>query len=57
MLDELAELLRGAARGLYPHFKYRLTHLKHISSEIGWGFGDHVQEVVDELQEDLGASA
>ena len=57
MLDELAELLRGEVRGLYPQFKYRLAHLKHISSEIGWGFGDHVQEVVDELKEELDPSA
>lgn len=57
VLDELAALLRGEALGLYPQFKHRLTHLKHLSSGIGWGFGDHVQEVVDELKEEFGASA
>lgn len=50
VLDELAALLLGEARALYPQFKYRLTHLKHMSDGIGWGFGDHVQEVVDELK-------
>lgn len=57
VLDELAELLRGELRGLYPQFKSRLAQLKHISSGIGWGFGDHVREVVDELKEEFDASA
>lgn len=57
VLDELAALLLGEARALYPEFQHRLTHVKHMSDGIGWGFGDHVTEVVGELEEKFGDSA
>ncbi|CAM3297218.1 hypothetical protein [Polaromonas hydrogenivorans] len=57
VLDELAALLLGEARALYPEFQHRLAHVKQMSGGIGWGFGDHVAEVVDELKAELGGGA
>jgi hypothetical protein len=56
VLDELAALLLGEARALYPEFKYRLAHVQQMSANIGWGFSDHVEEVVGHLKEELGGS-
>lgn len=57
VLDELAALLLGEARALYPQFKYRLTHVQQMSAGIGWGFSDHIDEVVGQLKDELGDSA
>ena len=54
-LNELAALLRGEARGMYAWFADRLAKTEQVASGIGWGFGDHVSEVVAELHDDLGA--
>ena len=56
VLDELAVLLRGEARGLYPQFMQRLANLEQMSANIGWGFSDYVKELVGRLEEDLGGS-
>ncbi|MBP9145519.1 MAG: hypothetical protein KBI44_13620 [Thermoanaerobaculia bacterium] len=37
-LDELADLLHGDARGLYPLFLGRLASLAQRTTGIGWGF-------------------
>jgi hypothetical protein len=53
-LDELAALLRGEARGLYPQFRERLADVEQIAGDMGWGFGEYVKDVVGELEKELG---
>jgi hypothetical protein len=53
-LTELAALLRGEARGMYPQFSDRLARLEKLADGIGWGFHDFVQDVVWHLEEELG---
>jgi hypothetical protein len=57
VLDELAALLLGEAWKLYPEFEPRLARVKKMASGIGWGFGDHVAEVVGELEEKFAGGA
>jgi len=52
-LNELAGLLRGAARQLYPELQDRLSRLKPMTSGIGWGFHDFIKDAVDTLEKDL----
>ena len=51
-LDELAALLRGEARGMYPQFRNRLARVEKLADGIGWGFHDFVQDVVGQLEEE-----
>jgi hypothetical protein len=53
-LDELAALLRGEARGMYPEFSDRLEDVGDMADGIGWGFGDNVGDVVEQLEKELG---
>jgi len=53
-LDELAALLRGDARGMYPQVRARLARVKQMTDGIGWGFHDFVADVVWQLEEELG---
>jgi hypothetical protein len=53
-LDELAALLRGEARGMYPQFRNRLARVEQMTDVIGWGFHDFVGSVVGQLEEELG---
>jgi len=53
-LDELAALLRGDARGMYPQVRDRLARVKQMTDGIGWGFHDFVADVVWQLEEELG---
>jgi hypothetical protein len=53
-LDELATLLRGEAKALYPGFAKRLAKVEQMSSGIGWGFHDFVADVIGSLEHDLG---
>lgn len=53
-LDELAALLRGEAREIYPQFSGRLAKVEQMSDGIGWGFHDFVADVIGRLEEDLG---
>ena len=53
-LDELAALLRGEAREIYPQFSGRLAEVEKMSDGIGWGFHDFVADVVGRLERDLG---
>jgi len=55
VLDELASLLRGEARNLYPQFRDRLAIVEQITDGIGWGFHDFVGDVVGRLEEELGS--
>ncbi len=45
-LDELASLLKGKGRALYPKFGERLAKVERLTSGIGWGFHDFVADVV-----------
>ena len=53
-LDELAALLRGEARGMYPQFRDRLARVEQMTDGIGWGFHDFVRDVVGQIEEELG---
>ena len=53
-LDELAALLRGEARELYPQFSERLARVEQMSDGIGWGFHDFVASLVGQLEDELG---
>lgn len=53
-LDELAALLRGDAREMYPRFRTRLARVEPMTDGIGWGFHDFVGDVVGQLEEELG---
>ena len=54
VLDELASLLRGEARGLYPQFRNRLANVAQMTKGMGWGFHDFIADVVGQLEEELG---
>jgi len=53
-LEELAALLRGEARGLYPQLRDRLDRVENMTEGIGWGFHDFVADVVAQLEAELG---
>lgn len=53
-LTELAGLLRGEARELYPQLQDRLATVEQITSGIGWGLHDFIGVVVGQLEEELG---
>ena len=53
-LDELAALLYGDAREMYPMFSERLARVERLSGDIGWGFGDYIGDVVWKLEDELG---
>jgi hypothetical protein len=50
VLRELADLLRGEGRELYPQFGERLADVEQLTDGIGWGFHDFVADVVAELE-------
>jgi len=50
-------LLSEEGRALYPRVKDRLAALLPKVENIGWGYGDSVRDVEDELQHKLGGSA
>ena len=53
-LEELAALLRGKARGMYPQFRDRLARVEQLTDGVGWGFHDFVGDVVGQLEDELG---
>lgn len=53
-LGELAALLRGEARELYPQFRTRLADIERRTDGIGWGFHDSTADVVLQLERELG---
>ena len=53
-LEELAALLRGEVRGIYPQFRDRLARVEQMADGIGWGFHDFVGDIVGQLEEELG---
>lgn len=54
VLEELATLLRGDARELYPDFSERLASVEEMSDCVGWGFHDFIADVVGRLEDELG---
>ena len=52
-LNELAGLLRGEGREIYPHCRNRLARVEQLASHIGWGYGDYVREQVAMLEDEL----
>ena len=55
-LGDLAILLRGEARELYPHFADRLDVVEQMSDCVGWCFHDNIADIVDELAAELDKS-
>ena len=53
-LNELATLLRGIAREMYPQFSERLARVEEMCGGIGWGFGDYIGDIVWQLEQELG---
>jgi len=49
-LEELAALLRGEARELYPQFRDRLAAVAQMTDGVGWGFHDFISDVVGQLE-------
>jgi hypothetical protein len=57
VLAELRELLLGPTAECYPVMEPRLALVKQQAAGIGWGFGDFVHDVADELAERFSSSA
>ena len=53
-LTEVAALLRGEARSMYPQLADRLAKTEQMAGDVGWGFGDFVSDAVAQLRDDLG---
>ncbi len=53
-LKELAALLSGDARELYPQFSGRLAKVEQTTDGIGWGFHDFIADVVGQLADEFG---
>ncbi len=53
LLRAEATLLRGQAREMYPSLSDRLSKVALVACGIGWGFGDHVFEVVEDLKDEF----
>ena len=56
MLGNLVDLLTESpdAKSLYAQFGNRFNGLERNASNIGWGYGDAVSEIVSNLQERMG---
>lgn len=53
-LDELAAVLRGEARHMYPQFRERLAKVEQMTAGMGWGFHDYIADVVGRLEVEFG---
>lgn len=52
-LDELTSLLVREAREEYPKLSERLARVERITQRVGWGFHDHIVEVVWLLEDEF----
>jgi len=50
VLEELAVLLSGKAREIYPQFRERLARVEQMADGIGWGFHDFIGDIVAQLE-------
>jgi hypothetical protein len=53
-LTELATLLRGPARALYPQFRDRFAKVEYLTRDVGWGLHDFIADIVAQLKAELG---
>ncbi len=53
MLRELSRLLLVEGCELYPRFRQRVQRLTSEAGNIGWGYGDALQEYADMLEDKL----
>lgn len=53
MLNELAELLVGSDRELYPKFRERIQRLATRARDIGWSYGDALRDQAYRLENEL----
>lgn len=53
VMDELAELLKAEEPKAYAKVQDRLDHVATKANGIGWGYGDHINGVVGELDDAL----
>ncbi len=51
--DELVKLLKGEGPAAYAKVRERLLAVSSKASGIGWGYGDHIDWMVDELEDEL----
>lgn len=53
VLSDAAKLV-SSHFDLYSQFRDRFIDLRHAAYDIGWGYGDAVHEIVDELESRMG---
>lgn len=56
VLHEMAQLLLGEGRELYPKFRERIQRLTTHADDIGWGYGDALRDHVYQLEDELAGS-
>ena len=56
MLGNIVDLLfeSSDAKALYAQFENRFDRLERSASDIGWGYGDAVSEMIGDLRERMG---
>jgi len=56
MLGNIVDLLfeNPDAKALYAQFENRFNRLERSASDIGWGYGDTVSEMIGDLRERIG---
>src|SRR6266508_6865516 len=52
LLSRAVEMLSQLGEGLREAMRPRLVHLRAIARNIGWGYGDFVVDVVDQILEE-----
>lgn len=53
VLEDLAERMVKQAPALYPRFRERFLKLREYSDQIGWGYGDCLDDRIGFLEEKL----
>lgn len=53
VLNDLAQLLVGSGKEVYPKFRERVQRLATLAQDIGWGYGDTVRDQVYRLEDEL----
>ena len=55
VMDELAAVLKAEGQAAYAKVGDRLNQVATKADGMGWGYGDHINGVVGELEDELGA--